>query len=300
MSNSTALAMLQTSIPATSNAPAATSTAGGEPGLQSANTDQVKTPEIDSTRFAHLAKKEAALTKEREAFKSQQKAHAEELEKLKSVHKKLQDFEELKSKDKLGALKLAGFTDNDIIEMFAQQEDNSTPEEKAAKAAQNEIQKFRDEQTKQQREAQEKRNSDTISQFRNDITKTISASPEKYELCNYNGSLAEELIYETVASVLEDSKELISVQEAADLVEQYYEDTYKSMSNLKKLRPSEAVAAAKEAISNSEPLKPEVSPRPASKTLSNKTAASVASTTTVPRNETPDQKKSRLVKKFFG
>ena len=291
MSKESATAMLA-AIPAP-----VTSTPAGEPGLIPA---PVVKQETDSTRFAHLAKKEAALVKDREAFKAEQTAHMSEKEKMKAIHQKLQDFDAMKAKDPVAALKLAGFSETDLVNFLAAGEDTSTPEERATKAAQKEIQKFRDEESKKTSDAQNKRNTDTLTQFRSDINKTISSNPDKFELCNHNGPIAEDLIYETVAAILEDGGGIISTSEAAEMVEQYYEDQYKTMSGLKKFKPAPVVEApTKPEMTRTvvESLKPEVNPRIAnSMTLSQKTNATGASTIT--RKETSSEKRERLMAKL--
>ena len=301
MSKESAMQMLTSTSPA----PAAPAPAGS-PGLQSAPAPAAEgaapaanpQPALESTRFAQLAKKEAELQKQREAFKAEQTQFMTERQKIVEIQKQLNGFNELKMKDPVAALKQMGFSETDLFNFIAAQEDKSTPEEKAAKAAQNEIQKFKDEQAKAAQEAQEAKNKQVLGQFRKNIAETITNDPEKYEYCNHYGPIAEELIYETVTAVLESDKELISVAEAAAMVEQYYEEEDKAMSSLKKRQPK---APATEAAPAPEAaLKPQVSPRPsAGRTLSSKATASVASTVTAPRNETPDQKKARLIQKYL-
>lgn len=252
---------------------------------------------MESTRFAHLAKKEAELVKQRAEFKKEQETLTSEREKMKEIHQKLQQFEDMRVKDPVAALKLAGFSETDLFNFIAQAEDKSTPEEKAVRAAQAEIKKFQDEQAKKEKDAEEKRNAEAIDKFRKDISGHVASDKDKYEYCNYNGPLAEELIYETVAAVLEDSKELISVQEAAEMVESFYEEQDKAMATLKKRQPKVEATPAPEA--KEEPLKSQVAARPTtpSKTLSSKTTATVGSTT-IPRKETPQEKRDCLIQKL--
>lgn len=305
MSKEAAMQMLQSSTPSNPNpaAPAA-ATPAGSPGLQPAPVEgaaPAAPAALESTRFAQLAKKEAELQKQRESFKAEQTQFMSERQKMVEIQKQLTTFNELKVKDPVAALRQIGFSEKDLFNFIAAQEDTSTPEQKAAKAANNEIQKFKDEQAKIAADATAKRNEQVLGQFRKDIASTIAADPDKYEYCNYNGVLANDLIEETVSAVLAADNELISVQEAIEMVESYYEEQDKAMSTLKKRQPkAEEIVAA--APAPEAPLKPQVSPgRPsAARTLSSKTAATVASTTVAPRNETPDQKKARLVSKYFG
>lgn len=251
--------------------------------------------DINSTRFAHLAKKESEFVKRQEIYKKEKADFEAEKQKYLSSHDRITKFDELKSKNAREALQFAGFTDTDIINIFADMEDKSTPEERATKAAALEIQKFKDEQTKVQQDEASKKNASVIKKFRNDISTAIETNKDKFEYCNFYGPIAQELIYETVASVLQTDKELISIEEAAQMVESHYEEQDKAMSNLNKRKPKdEAIQEAKDKI---EALKPEMPGSSRPKTLSNRTAASVASAKTAIK-ETPSQKRERLIERL--
>ncbi len=258
-------------------------------------------PELDSTRFSHLAKKEAELVRSREAFKKEQTQFMTDKQKVAEIQRQLSNFNELKTKDPVAALKQMGFSETDLFNYMANQEAQLTPEERAASAAQAEIKKFTDAQAKKEADAQNQRNTNALNNFRQDITKVVAADPVKYEYCAFNGALAEQLIYDTVSACLQEDLKTnpkalpISTREAAEMVEQYYEDQDKEMSNLKKRQPRQDAAPV------DAPLKPQVSPRPSPpRTLNGKTSATVSSTVPVPRTESPDAKKARLVKKYFG
>lgn len=248
---------------------------------------------LTSDKFAHLAKKEAKLQKEREALKAEQKATAEAKVRYETVEKQFREFEELKGKDPIAAMKLAGFSDTDIFNYYANAEKEKaakdTPEARAAAAAQAEIKKFQDEQSKKEVEAKKASDDAVIKRFKDNISKTITSDKDKYEYCNFNGIFAEDLIYLTVENVLQDTGEVISAQEAADMVESFYEEQDKAMNSLKKrgIKPKEEVLPVQE-----------VAPTPAkSKTLSNKVAPTVASTV-ITKRETPAEKKARLVEQI--
>ena len=303
MSREQAMQMLQATIPTGGAAGALTAPVLSSVPPQTqvdtpAEASQPKPSELESTRFSQLAKKESELQRQRELLKKEQTQFMTESQKLAEMQKQFNTFTELKSKDPVAALKQLGFSETDLFNFIADQQDNSTPEEKAAKAAQAEIQKFTDAQAKKEADLLAKRNAEVLQEFRQKITTTIANDPDKYEYCNYHGPLAEELIYETVAAVLESDKVVISVEEAAQMVEQYYEDQDESMKTLKKRQPKAETAPA---VAPEAPLKPQVSPKPMpSRTLSSKTGASVASTVAKPLNETPDQKKARLISKYLG
>jgi len=260
-------------------------------------------PQLESTRFSHLAKKEAALQKDREAYKKDQAEIASEKEKLKSVQTQINDFLAMKDKDPVAAIKLLGFSETDLFNFIAAQEDNSTPEERAAKAAQAEIKKFTDAQEAEKSSAQKERDARAIADFKKGIGDTMTANAEAFEYCNYKGPEAIELALETVTEVLTEELKVnpeaqpISAKDALEMVEKYYEQEDQGMNSLKKRQPKEPLV---EQPKKEEPLKPQVSPRPLAKpTLSNKTGATIASTVAAPKNETREQKRDRLIGKYL-
>lgn len=303
MGKEQAMAMISTPTPGPVIDGAAGALTASAPVADTASEAQApETPKeglIDSTRFSHLAKKESELVKQREVFKKEQETLHAEKEKMKEIQAQITEFESTKQKDPVAALKILGFTETDIMNFLAAQEDNSTPEEKATKAAQKEIQAFRDEQSKEKQAAQEKQNEVIITNFKKDITKHVQADSEKYEYCAHHGPAADALIYETFNRIIKDTPEITKeegwysklLQETTDIVENYYEEEDKRMSTLKKRQPK--IDALLDAAPPKEaPLKAELSPRP--KTLSNQISATVASTT-VKRNETPAEKRARLI-----
>lgn len=245
---------------------------------------------IDSERFARLAKKEQQLVKEREAFKKEQESHKSERQKMLDIKKKIDDFEVMKQKDPVAALKQLGFTEADIVKFVeGNQPRELTVEEKAQKIAQEEVKKFKDEQSAKAQKDQEVRDTALIKQFKSNINKTIVTDKDKYEYCNYYGPQAEELIYSTVEQVLKDTGEVISTTEAAGLVEDFYENQDKAMNSLKKRTPKQDAKVETPA------------PIPAkSRTLTNKVAPTTASTTTTTKKESHSEKKERLVKEILA
>lgn len=252
--------------------------------------------ELESTRFNLLAKKEAELVKQREEYKKEREAFLAERDQFKPIHEQFAKFQELKKTNPIEAIKLLEFSDEDFINYMATREDNSTPEEKARKAAQQEIERFQNEMKERELKAAQERNNKIITEFKQSIATTIASDKEKYEFANMEGPAAEELAYLFVEECVKQGDDAPTAEEAAQYVEDYYEGKFRQAMSAKKLTPKEAVAAAKEAIAaaKDEPLKAEVSPRP--KTLSSKVNPTVAST--VSRRETPSEKRERLIQKL--
>ena len=296
MSRETAAALLS-GTPLPEVVPATSTTPAGSPGLQPVPNEPAKVDGdiLQSTRFAQLSKKESELVRQREAFKTEQAAFIAERDRQNSIGKKWQDLEDLKSKDPVAAMKAAGFTDTDLVNFFAAQEDTRTPAEQAQQATQAELKKWEDARAAEAKEAQSKSYAQTLTQFKQNISATIAADPVKYEFCAYNGPIAEDLIYETVAAVLESDKVIISTKEAAEMVETYYEEQYNSLKALKKVQPKQEVVEEKVEPQRTRTLqaKPEEA-RPASKSITSRHTATVAST--IQRKETASEKRERLIR----
>ncbi len=249
---------------------------------------------LDSDRFAHLAKKEAAIQKEREALKAEREANAAEKARYEEVGAKYRSFEEMRVKDPIAAMKLAGFTDTDIFNFYAKAQEDAkakdTPEAKAVAAAEAKIKEFEDRQAKAQEAQRAESDAGVIKRYQSHISRVVTGDKDKFEFCNFNGPVAESLIYDTVVAHFEATKdpktgqgEVLSPQEAAEMVEKYYEDQDKAMSALKK-RGGKVETA---------PPEPPPAIPPASKTLTNKVTPTVASS--IPKAETREQKRERLI-----
>jgi hypothetical protein len=199
-------------------------------------------------RSAHLAAKESELVKSRNEFKAEREAIEREKEALRPIHEKLKKFEELKKSDPVAAIKFLEFSDTDFVNYLAAQQDNSTPEEKARKIVQSELDAFRTEQQKKEDDYKTAQNDKIIAEYKADIGKTIDADKDAYELSNLVGEEAKELAYKFVLQNIEEGKEVPTAEEAAKKVEEYYEVYFKDIMKAKKLTPQEAVEQAKEAI----------------------------------------------------
>ena len=256
--------------------------------------------QLESTRFAHLAKKESELVKRQEEIKRQREEFLKDKEQVDLIKTKATEFESLKEKDPIAALKMLGFTETQLFNYLSEQ--NLSPEQKAEKAAMSKIQEFEDrqkkaqeEQVRLQAEAEAKRDQEAISSFKQTINQQIQKEKDKYEYVAFHGPVAEELVFNTIEEIFTKENKVVPLHEALQLVEDYYEGLDKEMTEkVQKRKPKEeAVAEAKEKLT--EALRPEVNPMP-QKTLSNKATATSASQ--IPRPETRDQKRQRLIQQL--
>jgi hypothetical protein len=282
MSREAAMAAATATIPTGTNEAVAVAAAPETPATEAA-APAATSKEIDSARFARLAKREAELQAIREQVKKDQ-------QQAQDVLRKAKEFDEMKKSDPVSALKAIGFTETDIINFLSDgQEVEQTPEQKAAAAAQAEIKKFEEKQAQKAKEEQTRQDQQLITNLRKRIGQTITSDADNLEFCSFMGAEAETLVYELMATDLRERRKtdanatLMPIADAAKEVESYLEGYYKGMANkVKKLNPQEATPPAAAA------------PPPASsRTISNRATATAAST--IPKAETMSEKRQRLI-----
>lgn len=266
--------------------------------------------ELQSSRLAIFAKKEAAIQKEREALK-REREEWEKGDRAKSseVLSKAKLFEETFSKDKLAAFRMLGYSDTDLINMMSGVEEGraagtgSLSQEEVRKLVKEETNRVRQEFEEKEKQKLSQNNEQMVRGLKSDIKDTIKEMSEKYEYCAFEGDDAQAKAYQIIVDNLEATKsdekpygELLSIEQALDVAEEYYEKRAEAMDALKK-RQARGQAAQTEAptsVKEGEPPKSNMSAaRP--RTLTNSVAASTAASNTV-QFETRQQKKERLAK----
>src|SRR5450631_3935233 len=86
---------------------------------------------VNSSAFSQLAKKETELVRQRQELKREQQALAAEKERLAGPAKQYQEYQDAKTKDPVAAMKMLGFSEQDIFNYMAQNEPvELTPEQK--------------------------------------------------------------------------------------------------------------------------------------------------------------------------
>lgn len=255
---------------------------------------------VESDRFAQLSAKEAKLQKEREAVKAELAAINAEKEKLKPVQAQLQQFEELKKTDKLAALKLMGFSEEDIFNFISNQEEPKPPtmEEIAAAAAKKEREEWEKAQIEREQKAIQERDEKNIKAFKDGIGESIKKDAEKYEYMNFYGETAQELVYETILGFMKDDPALTpmdAMKEAMEAVEAHYEEEFTKLMALKKIQSKIKPPVVED--QKVEPTKKRVVQAP-TEPVAPKPAARPETTPKPPTRETPSQKKERLAEKL--
>jgi hypothetical protein len=305
MSNASAVAL------ATGNPPPPVSAVEGvsAPAVAAATTPP---KDLDSSRFARLAKQEAENVKQRELIKAERAAVQADRDKLRPVWEQYENYQKTKATDPVAALKLMGFSETDIINyMAANDKPEPTAEEKAAlaasKATEAALKAFTDNQAKLAQDTQTAKDTQIIQGYRSAIAKGIESDKEKFKYANHYGPAAEALAYEFALAVVAESKgtDVVSAAEAVQMVEDYYREQDESMSKLRAPKPESAPVAADASrsrtvtpgfpASNDQPKPPITKTR----TLTDASPASVAAARHL-RNESREDKRERLIKMLKG
>jgi hypothetical protein len=246
----------------------------------------------DDQRIQSIIKKEVKFVKEVEQFKKEKADMQAKIDRANALLERDKQFDELRKTDNIAALKMLGYSDNEIFNSLAASAPKErTPEQVAREAALEEIKKADEKRSEEAKESEVKKNDSIIKSFKTQIAQTIEKNPDKYEYCKFNGDFAEELIYATVEQVLKEDKKLITTDEAAQLVENFYEERDKAMSTLKKRKPATPVKEPSQDEKVTE-VKTQASQAGKPKTLTNNvrpTAAAIES-----KKESAEQKRSRL------
>lgn len=182
-------------------------------------------PQIGADRFAALAKKERALQKQ--------------MSELKAKEARISEFEKLKGTNPLEALKSLGYT-YDQLTQFLLNGQQPTPDIQV-KQVRDEIEALKQQQIKEKQESEarakaaaEREYTETINDFNQEIKGFIKTNQSEYELTNmYQG---EEIIYATIEQYFTSTGKIMSIKEAADLVEGYFEDQVKAAQKTKKFQ----------------------------------------------------------------
>lgn len=268
-------------------------------------TSATETP-VDDKRLSILIKKEADLFKQREAINKDKTDLATKAAEYDRVINRIKEFETTAKTDKVAALKMLGWTDTDIVNAMNAEPGQVNAAEEARKIALEEVGKIRKELTEKEQKEKSDRDVSLVNNFKADISKTIKEKADKYEFCALEGAEAERLAYHMVDQNLRINKELITIDEALDMVEEVYEQKYRAAQKLKKLQPvTEAVAeptttaevqrgqfAGRPPVSNTP--QPAAQPAARPRTLTNAVTPTAASTTNNAVRETPEAKRARL------
>ena len=218
-------------------------------------------PAEGANRFAFLAKKEAAIVRQRHELKAQMEAmtsQRSEMEKLRAEIDEVKGRKASYRSNPLAALEDAGLSYKELTDFILN--NNTVSTESQIKALQDKISEVENARQRdhQEREENSKRQAaerevQVIAEFKNEISNFISSKKDDYELTNlYESS---DLVYDTVEAYFEKTSKVLSIPEACQLVETYLEKQVEKSLQTKKLG-SRFQKPAEESIAKSDPQAP--------------------------------------------
>jgi len=243
-----------------------------------------------ANRFAFLAKKEAALVRQRQELKAQMEALNSQKSELDKLRQEIESVKGRRSSYKtnpLAALEDAGLSYKELTDYILNNE-KITPEQKLAALEEKfeskiealERQREQERLMAEQRAEQERaaREAATIEQFKGEISNYIQSNKDTFELTNlYDSS---DLVYDTVEAYYEKTQKVLSIPEACELVEKYLEKQVEKSLQTKKL----SSRVPRPDTQKAEPVQKSADPSPR-RSLNNQTYTSSTPTMVSPKVE---------------
>lgn len=225
-----------------------------ETAVPKVETNTEKPIEPASAKFSALAKKEKAIVQRNQELKSKEASLSEKEAALAAREARIKQSEELWDKDVFKALEARGYSYQKLTELMLEGKTVAPESQDPAVIAKKTIEQFKQEMAhrdeeqkaaakKAQEDAEAKQKSDLEAAweaYNNEVNEFIESNKDQYELTNtYN---QQSLIAETVDAFYQKNKRVLSVKEAADMVESYLEsEAEKALSTKKissKVRPT--------------------------------------------------------------
>jgi hypothetical protein len=188
-----------------------------------------------SSKFALLAKREKAIVRRQQEIKAREEG-------LSPREQELKQYEELvqqSKKNPLGLLKKLGW-DYQMLTDLVLNEEKPTPELEIRSVKQ-EIEDLRKEREQErqsilqkQAEAQKAEYEEKISAFKDEITDFVKSKADDFEFINQYGQF--DLIYETIEAGFHQNGKMMSIEEAARLVESHLESEVEKVTKTKKFQ----------------------------------------------------------------
>jgi len=190
-----------------------------------------------------LAKKEAALTREKQKWADERKRQEEDFSRRLEKYKKYDELETNKP-DPIALLQRFGYSYQDATNFVLN--GNQTTPDIEVKRVRDELEQYKKTQTereeqrkKEEQERLEAQKSEAVQKFKSDLQEFVSERPEEYELTNLYEQY--DLVFDTinkhwekqVADGVENPK-VLSAKEAAEQVEKYMEELVEKAKKAKK------------------------------------------------------------------
>lgn len=192
-------------------------------------------------RFAFLAKKESALQKQRAEIKSAREAMEAQRAEIEQIKQQIESSKSKKDSYRTNPLSLLeehGMTYKELTDYILN--NNTVSTESQIRAIQERLDEQEKRREQEKLEAQKRseeeaksREAQVIQEFRDEIGSFLKAKSDTYELTAlYEGS---DLVYDTVEEYFDKTGKVLSIPEACELVEKYFESQVEKAAKTKKL-----------------------------------------------------------------
>ena len=275
MAEATMTNMVTGTVGTEASAPAEAQVAAPEVAPAPVEPPKQERPGVD--RFAALARKEAELVRKQQAFRTQQAEIARQADEVRAF----QSFRQQAKTNPLEALKALGLTYDDVTN-FVLNDNKPTPELEIGSLRQ-EIESLkrttaeeRQRMVEEQRRAAMTEQQQIVEAFREEVGEYVAQHADTYELTSlYGGS---SLVADVIEEHFRQTNKLLTIPEAAKLVEEHYEDLARKAQATKKFAATQQKVAQAQEVA--QPAVPRTGP-----TLTNNLSASAATSTKQPRTE---------------
>lgn len=207
-----------------------------------------------SSHFASLSRKERKLVQEQQSLNQREAAIKAREE---AIAAKEAEFNSEWEKDPISAATKRGLTYERWIDRVLN-DGKPTAVDQASSTVKEEMAKLRkelaDKEAKRAEEAQkaaEAENAKIIDEYKAEISEFVKTNAEKYELTALHK--VDSLVYDTIAQYHAQTKKILSIAEACDLVEAYLEEQVMASVNTKKVKAKVAPQPKEEPKSPKEP-----------------------------------------------
>lgn len=243
-----------------------------------------KPREQNSSRFAALARKEQEVFRKQQAIRQQQAELARQAEEIRAFNSMRQQA----LQNPLEALKSLGLTYEQITDYVLN--DNKPTPSLEVQSVRQEIEALKQQQQlerqrilEEQRQMQTQQQQEIIENFREEVNEYVAQHADTYELTSLYGgaNLVFQVIEEHYTQQLNDgigAPKVMSIPEAAKLVEEHYEDLARKAQATKKFAATQQKVASPQTPQTAQA--PRIGP-----TLSNDLNASVAANPQRPRSD---------------
>lgn len=230
-----------------------------------------------SDKFAVLARKEAEIYRRQQAVRQQQAELARQAEEIKA-------FQEMKRSARLNpveALKQLGLTYEEVTE-YLMNDNKPTPSAEVMSVKQ-ELEEFKRQAAEEQRRFMEEQRSraeaeqqEIVEQFHEEVSDYVAQHADTYELTSLYGGA--NLVWQVIEENFKQTQKLMSIPDAAKLVEEHYEELARKAQATKKFAATQQKAASPQVPAQTQA--PRLGP-----TLTNDLTASAANNSQRPRTE---------------